>query len=170
MVLSTDGRRAFVAQYAGEYVDGQYVPGAVAVVDLAKREVTARIPVRARPFAMARSADGRSVYVTHYFRIGGKGIVTKIDTGTLTVLGEIELAEDGDVSGGRGGVFNALASAGAPGARSRHACQRPPRRPPLPSDAQVTPFGVNRRNLTGLHAGHTVVIISVSHCEMEFYE
>ena len=108
--MSTDGRRAFVAQYAGEYVDGQYVPGAVAVVDLAKREVTARIPVRARPFAMARSADGRSVYVTHYFRIGGKGIVTKIDTGTLTVLGEIELAEDGDVSGGRGGVFNALAS------------------------------------------------------------
>ncbi len=42
--------------------------------------------------------------------------------------------------------------------------------PPLQSDAQVTPFGVNRRNLTGLHAGHTVVIISVSHCETEFHE
>ena len=42
--------------------------------------------------------------------------------------------------------------------------------PPLQSDAQVTPFGVNRRNLTGLHAGHTVVIISVSHCEAEFHE
>ncbi|MFQ3168636.1 MAG: YVTN family beta-propeller protein [Limisphaerales bacterium] len=110
VVLSTDGRRAFDAQYAGEYVDGQYVPGAVAVVDLAKREVTARIPVRARPFAMARSADGRLVYVTHYFQIGGKGIVTKIDTGTLAVQGEIELAEDGDVGGGRGGVFNALGS------------------------------------------------------------
>ena len=40
----------------------------------------------------------------------------------------------------------------------------------LQSDAQVTPFGVNRRNLTGLHAGHTIVIISVSHCEAEFHE
>ena len=41
---------------------------------------------------------------------------------------------------------------------------------PLQSDAHVTPFGVNRRNLTGLQAGHTVVIISISHCEIEFYE
>ena len=42
--------------------------------------------------------------------------------------------------------------------------------PPLQSDAQVTPFGVNRRNLTGLRAGHTVLKISVSHCETEFYK
>jgi len=34
----------------------------------------------------------------------------------------------------------------------------------------VTPFRVKERNLTRLHAEHAVAEISVSHCEIEFYE
>jgi DNA-binding beta-propeller fold protein YncE len=49
VVLTADGRRAFVSQYAGGYIDGHYHPGIVAVVDLETRRTVARIPVKARP-------------------------------------------------------------------------------------------------------------------------
>ncbi|MBN1422579.1 MAG: beta-propeller fold lactonase family protein [Planctomycetes bacterium] len=110
VILSPDGRRAFVSQYAGGYVDGAYRPGLVAVVDLAKGAVAARIPTRARPWAMALAADGRRLYVTHYLAIEGTGFVTEIDVDRLAAAREIALAEDPDRGDGRGGVFNALAS------------------------------------------------------------
>ena len=34
VVLSADGRRAFVSEFAGDYIDGIYSPGTIAVVDL----------------------------------------------------------------------------------------------------------------------------------------
>ncbi|MFV2067059.1 MAG: YncE family protein, partial [Pirellulales bacterium] len=110
VVLSTDGRVAYVAQYAGEYLDGKYVPGAVAMVDLVAGKVTARIGVKPRPFALALSADGKTLYVTHFFQVDGRGFVTVIDTEGFKVRCEIPLDADDDVTGGRGGVFNALAS------------------------------------------------------------
>ncbi len=110
VVLSPDGRRAYVAQYAGAYIDGKYVPGAVAVVDLAESKVTTRIGVKPRPFALAGSADGKSLYVTHYFHVDDVGLVTEIDIEALKVRREFTLAEDDDVISGRGGVFNALAT------------------------------------------------------------
>jgi len=110
VVLSVDGRQAYVAQYAGATIHGQYSPGAIAVVDLTSRTVTRRIPVKSRPFALARAADGKKLYVTHYFQLDGQGIVTEIDIESLEVQREIILAEDPDLVSGRGGVFNALAS------------------------------------------------------------
>lgn len=109
VVLSPEGDRAFVTQYAGDYIAEKYVPGAVAVVDLPSRTVARRIAVRAHPYAMAASADGKSLYVTHYFQLGGQGIVTAIDTEDLRVEREFVLDEDPDAAGGRGGVFNAMA-------------------------------------------------------------
>ncbi len=108
VVLSSDGLRAFVSQYAGGYVDGKYCPGTIAAVDLATAKLIRQIPVKARPWAMALTGDGRSLYVTHYLHIDGKGIVTEIDPNEYLVRREIVLEEDDDVGGG-GGVFNGLA-------------------------------------------------------------
>jgi len=110
VILSPDARSAFVSQYAGGYVEGVYRPGLVAVVDLPRGEVAARIPTRSRPWAMALAADGRSLYVAHYLSIDGTGFVTEIDADRLAVAREIALAEDPDRGDGRGGVFNALAA------------------------------------------------------------
>ncbi len=108
VVLSGDGRRALVSQYAGGYVDGKYCPGTIAVVDLAAAKLIRQIPVKARPWAMALAADGRSLYVTHYLHFDGAGIVTQIDADKGVVRREIVLQQDDDVGGG-GGVFNGLA-------------------------------------------------------------
>ena len=45
VVLSDKSSRAFVSQYAGGYIDGKYVPGIVAVVDVATGHLAERIPV-----------------------------------------------------------------------------------------------------------------------------
>ena len=73
VVLTGDGRRALVSQYAGGYVDGKYSPGTIAVVDLAAAKLIRQIPVKARPWAMALAGDGRSLYVTHYLHFGREG-------------------------------------------------------------------------------------------------
>ncbi len=108
VVLTGDGRHALVSQYAGGYIDGKYCPGTIAVVDLAAAKLIRQIPVKARPWAMALTGDGRSLYVTHYLHLDKKGIVTEIDPDECVVRREIVLEEDDDVGGG-GGVFNALA-------------------------------------------------------------
>ncbi|MHC4180190.1 MAG: beta-propeller fold lactonase family protein, partial [Planctomycetota bacterium] len=110
VVLDGRGRRAFVSQYAGGYIDGKYHRGTVAVVGLPAGKLTHRIPVRARPWAMALAPDGRSLYVTHYLALGGEGIVTEIDLERLAVRRVIAMKEDDSVFDGRGGVFNALAA------------------------------------------------------------
>ena len=109
VLLSGDGGTAFISQYAGAYIEGKYHPGAIAVVDLKSAKVVRRIPVKARPQAMALSSNGKSLYVAHYLQIDGKGIVTEIDPESRCVRREITLGEDDDVVGGRGGVANALA-------------------------------------------------------------
>lgn len=116
VLLSPDGRRAFVSLYAGGYVDGKYQSGLVAVVDLETSKPIARIPVKARPWAMALDATSSSLYITHFLNIAGKGWVSEIDTAQpfesqqLRAAREMPLLEDDSVADGRGGVFNALAS------------------------------------------------------------
>lgn len=110
VVVTPDGKGAFVSQYAGAYLAQKYCPGAIAAVDLAAGKVTGRVAVKPRPWAMALSADGRWLYVTHFLQGDGKGIVTQIEAPTLTVAREIALNEDDGVRDGRGGVFNALAA------------------------------------------------------------
>ncbi len=110
VVLSNDGRLAFVTQFSGDYIDGRYAPGAIAVVNIRRRRVVSRIAVAARPFAIAKSADGQSLYVTHFFQIAGRGVVSEIDAQRRQVRREFVLAEDMEISSGRGGVFNALAA------------------------------------------------------------
>ncbi len=109
VLISPDGRRAYFSQYAGGYVDGKYHAGLIAVVDLAAGRVIARIPVRARPWAMAMGDAAGDLYVTHYLGIDGQGWVTQIDAVRLGVVREIALREDDNVRDGQGGVFNALA-------------------------------------------------------------
>jgi DNA-binding beta-propeller fold protein YncE len=110
VTISSDGRYAFVAQFAGDYWDGEYHAGSVAVVDLQKQIVHARISVRPCPFAMAMSTDGHQVYVSHYLAVDGTGWVSEIDAHTFRVTREFSLDEDLDSASGRGGVFNGLAS------------------------------------------------------------
>lgn len=110
VVLNKDGSRAFVSLYAGTYLHGNYHPGAIAVVDLTSEIVARIIPVKPRPWAMALSHNNRTLYVTHFLHINGKGFVTEINTKTLEVKRVIEFEKDQHVIDGRGGVFNALAS------------------------------------------------------------
>ena len=73
VVLSTNGRRAFVSQFAGDYIDGIYSSGTIAVVDLVRRSVIKKIPVKPFPFALAFDAKRRKLYVTHFFARDGVG-------------------------------------------------------------------------------------------------
>ena len=109
VILSPDGSRAFVSKYAGGYLDGTYHAGLIAEVALGSGKPARQVPVKPRPWAMALTGDGRSLYATHYLHVGGKGIVTELDPQTLAVRREVQFEEDPDVAGGRGGVFNALA-------------------------------------------------------------
>jgi YVTN family beta-propeller protein len=110
ITVSSDGRLAFVSQYAGGYIDGVYQPGMVTILDMQSYEPVAKIPVKARPWAMAMNADRTSLYVTHYLNLGNNGVVTEIDLQQRRVVREITLREDDHVRDGQGGVFNALAA------------------------------------------------------------
>ena len=79
VVLSTNGRRAFVSQFAGDYIDGIYSSGTIAVVDLVRRSVIKKIPVKPFPFALAFDDKRRNLYVTHFFARDGVGFVSVID-------------------------------------------------------------------------------------------
>ena len=72
-------------------------------------KVQTRIPVKPRPFALALSADARTLYATHFRQVENQGLVSEIDAEMLAVRREIALPEDEDVASGRGGVFNGLA-------------------------------------------------------------
>ena len=109
VVVAKGGRHAFVTQYAGDYLQGSYHGGVVAMVDLNRQVVEKRISVKARPFAMACSPDGKRLYVTHYFQIDGQGWVSEIDVDEFRVVREFVLKEDPEITSGEGGVFNALA-------------------------------------------------------------
>ena len=110
VVLSTNGRRAFVSQFAGDYIDGIYSSGTIAVVDLVRRLVIKKIPVKPFPFALAFDDKRRNLYVTHFFALDGVGFVSVIDTENCELRSEILLSEDDDVSSGSGGVFTAISS------------------------------------------------------------
>ncbi len=110
IILNDDGSRAFVSQYAGSYIGGKYQPGTIAVIDLKRGRVEHLIPVKLRPWALARSQGNPLLYATHYLQIEGKGMVTEIDTETLSVRRVIALEPEKNTSGGRGGIFNGLAS------------------------------------------------------------
>ncbi len=110
VVLSADGRRAFVSEFAGDYIDGVYSPGTIAVVDLVKRSVIKKIPVKPFPFALALDDKRRSLYVTHFFAHNSVGLVSVIGTDSCELQREIHLPEDNDIIGGAGGVFTAISS------------------------------------------------------------
>lgn len=109
IVLSAARQVAFVSLFAGDYLDGQYSPGVVAVVDLATNIVIHRVAVKPFPFAMALDAGRNRLYVTHYFLHEEQGVVSVIDTQKGSLLQEILLREDTNVMSGRGGMFTALA-------------------------------------------------------------
>ena len=119
IVVTADTSRAFVSQYAGDFIDGRYTPGSIAVVDLQSEMVIKRISVPARPFALALTADGKSLLVTHYFHIDGRGIVSDIDTEKLSIRRQFVLSADDDTRGGRGGIFNALSGIAIHPSKSR---------------------------------------------------
>ena len=110
ILLSADGKLAYVTQFAGDYIGGSYSPGALAVVDLQNARVKIRLPLPARPFALARSTDGQRIWVSHYFGVNRRGLVSEIDLRGPSVSRVIPILEDPDVGGGRGGVFTALAA------------------------------------------------------------
>ena len=110
IVLSATGTEAYVTQFSGDYFDDKYAPGALAIIDLQHARVRNRIPLAARPFALARSVDGQSLWVSHYLGIQGRGLITEIDLQRESIRRTIPLVEDPDVSGGRGGIFTAVAS------------------------------------------------------------
>ena len=109
VVLSMNGRRAFVSEFAGDYIDGRYSPGIIAV-DLVKRSVVKKIPVKPFPFALALDEKRQHLYVTHFFAHDGVGVVSVIDTGDCKLQREILLSEDDDISSGAGGIFTAISS------------------------------------------------------------
>jgi YVTN family beta-propeller protein len=109
VAVAKDGRHAFVTQYAGDYLQGLYRGGVVAMVDLNRHVVVQQIPVKARPFAITSSPDGKRLYVTHYFQIGGQGWVSEIEVDTFRLLREFVFREHPAIDSGKGGVFNALA-------------------------------------------------------------
>jgi len=109
VVVAKGGRHAFVTQYAGDYLQGSYRGGVVAMVNLNRQVVEKRISVKARPFAMTCSPNGKRLYLTHYFQIDGQGWVSEIDVDAFRVVREFALKEDSEIGSGRGGVFNALA-------------------------------------------------------------
>ena len=110
VVLSTDGTQAYVTQFAGDYFHESYAPGALAIIDLQTARVHSRLPLTARPFALTRSGDGQSLWISHYLGIQGRGLVTEIDLQRNTIRRTIPIVEDPDIGGGRGGIFTALAS------------------------------------------------------------
>ena len=97
VVLSADGRRAFVSEFAGDYIDGVYSPGTIAVVDLVKRSVIKKIPVKPFPFALALDDKRRSLYLTHFFAHNSVGLVSVIGTDSCELQREIHLPEDNDI-------------------------------------------------------------------------
>jgi len=109
VVVTRSGQYAFVTQFAGDYLNGSYHAGVVTKVNLKGQAIEQQIGIKARPFAMTLSPDGKRLYVTHYFQVDGQGWVSEIDVDTFRVVREFVLKEDGDVASGRGGVFNALA-------------------------------------------------------------
>ena len=110
IVLSATGAEAYVTQFSGDYFDDKYAPGALAIIDLQQARDRNRIPLAARPFALARSGDGQSLWVSHYLGIQGRGLITEIDLRREAIRRTIPLVEDPDVGGGRGGIFTAVAS------------------------------------------------------------
>ena len=110
IVLSGTGTEAYITQFAGDYFGNKYAPGALAIVDLQQARVRNRVPLAARPFALARSMDGQSLWVSHYLGIQGRGLITEIDLQQEAIHRTIPLAEDSDIGGGRGGIFTAVAS------------------------------------------------------------
>ena len=94
--MSPDGTQAYVSQFAGGYVDGRYMPGLVAVVDLDRGRVATRIAVDAHPFALALAASGEDLYVTHYFHREGQGLVTHVDVKRTAIVRRIVLEADDD--------------------------------------------------------------------------
>jgi len=110
VVLSDDGSRAFVSQYAGSYIAGKYHPGTIAVVHLARGSVEHSIPVKPKPWALAKVQGKPRLYVAHYVHLEGRGVVTEIDTRTFSVRREILLEEDRGTSGGKAGIFNGINS------------------------------------------------------------
>ena len=110
IVLSADGRRAFVSQFAGDYIDGQYSPGAIAVIDTTKRSVIHQVAVKPFPFALAIDSQRQRLYATHFFAQQSDGFVSVVDTESLQLLREISLPEDDDINGGAGGVFTAISA------------------------------------------------------------
>ncbi|MEE3372833.1 MAG: hypothetical protein VX346_26095 [Planctomycetota bacterium] len=110
IVLSATGTEAYVTQFAGDYFGTEYAPGALAIIDLQQARVRSRLPLAARPFAIARSANGQRLWVSHYLGIQRRGLITEIDLQQEAVRRTIPLVEDPDVGGGRGGIFTAVAS------------------------------------------------------------
>jgi large repetitive protein len=109
VVLTQDNQYAFVTQYSGAYIKGTYHPGVVSVIDLNKQTVIKQIPVKAQPYAMVCSSDGKKIYITHYFQIDNVAWVSEIDIKTFQVTREFSFKEAPEISSGKGGVFNALA-------------------------------------------------------------
>ena len=110
IVLSQDGTRAYVSQFSGDYISGDYSPGSIAVINLNTRKLTQRIPVSAWPYALARNDNNQTLYITHYFHNQENGLITELDLDTLRVRNVITLVPDKDLTGGSGGIFNAIAS------------------------------------------------------------
>ena len=57
--------RCMRQQLAGDYIDGIYSSGTIAVVDFVRRSVIKKIPVKPFPFALAFDDKRRNLYVTH---------------------------------------------------------------------------------------------------------
>lgn len=83
LAFAPDGRRVYVSVFNEERT-----VVAVAVLDTTTNSVTATIPVRTRPYALAVTPDGSRVYVPNH----DSGTVSVIDTASNTVTSEIDVA------------------------------------------------------------------------------
>jgi YVTN family beta-propeller protein len=87
-----DGRKVYVAAEA----EGGTT---LSVIDLARREVTAKIPTGNRPKHPAISPDGKLVQINHWGLDNGKLRVTFIDAATDKVVRNIDLDVAGEAKG-----------------------------------------------------------------------
>jgi len=78
--VSPDGARAYVSNARS---------ASVSVIDLARGEIVATIPVGQRPWNMALTADGAKLYVAN----GRSNSVSVIDTHALARVADIAVGE-----------------------------------------------------------------------------
>jgi len=83
-LVPTDGRILITNQGSG----------ALTILSPTDLSLVATLPLPPDPRAVAVTADGRDVFVSHYLTRGDAGSVTRIDLSSMSVAGRVDLVED----------------------------------------------------------------------------